>query len=565
MRLWPASRFILLAAAAINCKAQAPSVNVLTGQYNNSRTGANLNETILSPSTVSPGTFGLLFTQSVDGMLCGQPLYVQGLTIGGAIHNVVFVGTSNDSVYAFDADTEQPALWQASLGPAVRRKEMKVGILSTPAIDPSAGLLFAVALTEKAGVYTFWLHALNLLTGNETAKVAILAAVPGTGDNSQAAPCTGGNGASVAPPCIPFVAGEQLQRPALLLDTANQVAYLGFGTLSGQEFTTPYHGWLMGYSYAGGTLTQTMAFNATENATQTGPACSGDNPGTNQCGHGGGIWMSGRGAALDSTGIYLVSGNGGYGGPGTDNWGESALRLNSAGTVADSFTPNNYKHLNQHDLDLSDSGVILFSSTNKVSNLMLVGGKTGFVFVLNRAKLGGFNKQNSGAVQVFTGSQPCGTGPGQGGCYEIHNPALWAPANASPILYIWGYGDILRVWDFNGETNQFTPDANQGTLTASGYPGGGLAVSSNGSSGGIVWGIVAITKTQPGQGALYAFDAANVQNQLWVSSDYWFSTKFTIPSIANGKVYVPTSGSPTSVSPRYSPQLRVYGLLPLPR
>jgi hypothetical protein len=131
--------------------------------------------------------------------------------------------------------------------------------------------------------------------------------------------------------------------------------------------------------------------------------------------------------------------------------------------------------------------------------------------------------------------------------------------NGDPILYIWGYGDVLRVWDFNQTTNQFALDPNQGTVTAANYPGGGLAVSSNGNTNGIVWGIIATTNTTPGQGALYAFNATNVGQPLFVSTDYWFSTKFTIPTIANGKVYVPTSPSPRGVSPAYSPQLVVYG------
>jgi hypothetical protein len=193
--------------------------------------------------------------------------------------------------------------------------------------------------------------------------------------------------------------------------------------------------------------------------------------------------------------------------------------------------------------------------------LALAGGKAGVVYVMNRANLGRLTSTNSGAVQVFLETpQGCGTGPGQSQCYEIHSPAFWARTNAAPILYIWAYGDVLRAWDFNPATNQFAPDANPGTLPAPNYPGGGLAVSANGNNGGLVWGIVATTNSLPGQGALYAFDATNVASPLWVSTDYWFSTKFTIPTVANGKVYVSTTASPRSVSPSYSPQLRVYGL-----
>lgn len=537
--------------------------NVVTGQYNNSRTSANLHETILTPANVAPNTFGLLFTQAVDANFYAQPLYVEGLTIKGTLHNVVFVATMRDTVYAFDADTAQPPLWSVTLGTPVKASSgVSVGILSTPVIDTNLQTLFVVAYTSEAGSSVYRLHALNLLTGAEITNVVVAAAVAGTGDDSQTTPCASGNGAPIQPPCIPFRANHQLQRPALLEDTAHGTVYLTFGTLSAEESTHPYHGWLIGYSYSGGAFTQTMVFNSTQNATQSGQSCSGTTPATNQCGHGGGIWMSGRGPALDNTGIYVVTGNGGYGGPGTGNWGESALRLNPAGVVEGFFTPNIYATLNDYDLDLGDAGALLFRSANSaVPNLALAAGKAGVVYVLNRASLGRLNGTNSGAVQVFTQTpQGCGTGPGQGQCYEIHSPALWARGEGRPILYIWAYGDVLRAWDFDAATNQFMPDAHQGTVPAPNYPGGALAVSANGNSGGIVWGVAATTNSVPGQGALYAFEAADVSKQLWVSTDYWFSTKFTVPTVANGKVYVPTSQSARSASASYSPQLRVYGL-----
>ncbi len=546
--------------------AQAP-VAVVTGQYGNSRTGANPQETILTPANVSASGFGLLFTQTVDENIFAQPLYVPGLTIQGVVHNVVFVATLKNSVFAFDADEEQTALWHTSLGTPYKiglPGMPAVGILSTPVIDIGLKTLFVVTLTDESGTLVYRLHALNLQTGTEITNVMVLGAVAGTGDNSQTTACAAANGGTVPPPCIPFQASEELQRPALLEDPTPGLIYLAFGTMSGQEFTTPYHGWLIGYQYTGSAFTQHMILTSTANAAQSGPACSSTPP-TNQCGHGGGIWMSGRGPALDPTGIYVVTGNGGYGGIGTGNWGESALRLSSSAVVEDSFTPSGYASLNRSDLDLGDAGAILFTSTNtNAPNLMLAAGKTGEVYVLNRANLGGNASGNSGAVQSFLAtSKGCGTGPGQANCYEIHSPAFWGRTAADSLLYVWAYGDVLRVWDFNAATNHFQADTNQGKVTATNYPGGGLAVSSNGDNDGIVWGILATTNSSdaPGQGALYAFNATNVTTQLWVSSDYWFATKFTIPTVANGKVYVPTSDSPVGATPAYSPQLRVYGLL----
>ena len=539
--------------------------DVLTGQYNNSRTSANLHETTLTPVNVSANTFGLLFTQTVDANLFAQPLYASGLTLNGATHNVVFAATMHNSVYAFDADTPQAALWQVSLGaPVMTGLNFQAGILSTPVIDAGTKTLFVLTYTSESGAAVYRLHALNLLTGAEITNVMVQGAVAGTGDDSQNTSCVAGNGGSVPPPCIPFVAGEVFQRPALLEDTAHGIVYLTFGVVSTDETTRPYHGWLIGYSYSGSAFAQTMMFNSTQNATQTGRPCTGASPATNQCGHGGGIWMSGRGPTMDSRGIYAVTGNGGYGGPGTGNWSQSALRLNGSGVVEDYFTPNNYNFLNDYDLDLGDAGVLLFTSTNAAApNLALAAGKMGTVYVLNRANLGGFNGVNSGALQVFTETpQGCGTGPGKDQCYEIHSPAFWARTKAAPILYIWAYGDVLRAWDFDAATNQFAPDANQGAVPDQYYPGGGLAISANGNNSGIVWAIVPVTNSTPGQGALYAFDATNVGSQLWVSTDYWFATKFSIPTVAGGKVYLSTSGSPAAVQPSYSAQLRVYGLCP---
>jgi hypothetical protein len=539
---------------------------VLTGQYDNNRSGANLQETILTPSNVSAGAFGLLFTQTVDANIFAQPLYVPNLSINGGVHNVAFVATLNNSVYAFDADSLQPALWHTSLGHPVEigyGSIPSMGILSTPVIDTNSNTIFVVALSTTGTVQSFNLYALNLLTGNVKAHAIIQGATAGTGDNTQSTPCVAWNGASISPPCISFVPSEQMQRTALLEDPGSATVYFGFGTRRGTEALNPYHGWLFGYRYAASTLAQTLIFTTTQNTTQTGPACSGTEPPTNQCGHGAGIWMSGRGPAMDSTGIYAVTGNGGYGGTGTGNWGESALRVSSAGVVEDSFTPSNYMYLNGADLDLSDAGAILFTSTNTAAqDLMVAAGKTGMVYVLNRANLGGLSSGNKGAIQSFTGtSAGCGTGPGQSGCYEIHSLAYWARTSGNPVLYFWAWGDSLRVWDFHLSTNQFALDANQGAMSLPNFPGGGLSISANGDDNGILWAIVPVTPLAGAeQGALYAFNATNVTTPLWTSTDYWFATKFTSPTIADGKVYVPSSVSPPSATTPYSPQLRVYGL-----
>lgn len=238
--------------------------------------------------------------------------------------------------------------------------------------------------------------------------------------------------------------------------------------------------------------------------------------------------------------------------------------MSGSGTVVDYFTPQNYATLNRQDLDLCDGGTILFTSTNPAAqNLLLVAGKSGGVNVLNRASLGGISAGNLGALQSFIATTwGCGSGPGDGGCYEVHSPAMWNPATGQTYLYVWAQNDVLRVWDFQPATNTFKLDPIQGTVPAPGYPGAGLAISANGNTNGIVWGIVNVDTTA--QSVLYAFDATNAAKPLWTSRDYWYSTKFSIPTVVNGKVYVPTSAStiPTSgaIPTPYTPALRVYGL-----
>ena len=181
-------------------------------------------------------------SQPVDADILAQPLYVPGLTINGAVHNVAFVATLNNSVYAFDADTSQPALWQASLGtpvPIGTTSQPTTGILSTPVIDLNLKVIFVVTFTYESKTAVYRLHALNLVTGVAITNIVVRGAVAGTGDDSQATACTSGNGGTVPPPCIPFKAHEQFQRPALLEGALSSTIYLGFGNLNGQEITTP--------------------------------------------------------------------------------------------------------------------------------------------------------------------------------------------------------------------------------------------------------------------------------------------------------------------------------------
>lgn len=323
-------------------------VNVLTQHNDAGRSGANLSETVLTPSNVNANGFGKLFSVPVDGHVYAQILYVSGLTISGGKHNVFFVATEHNSVYAYDADTGSP-LWQVNLGPSVPSADIntpnmpvEIGITSTPVIDPASETLYCVAATKENGSYLYRLHALDLATGDEKlgGPTLIQASVPGTGAASV-------NGVITLDPF------KHNNRPGLLL--ANGTIYMAFAS---HEDYNPYHGWVLAYSAS--TLQQTAVFNVTPNGSQ------------------GGIWQAGQGLTADASGnVYLMTGNGTTSAPsGGSDYGEAFLKMSQSGStlsVSDWFIPNNYDSLNSYDTDLGSSGVLGIPGTS----LIVGGGKEG--------------------------------------------------------------------------------------------------------------------------------------------------------------------------------------------
>jgi hypothetical protein len=332
-------------------------VNILTGNGNNDRTNANLQEIRLSPATVNSSSFGKLDVFPVDGQVYSQPLYVSGLSIDGrGTRNVVFVSTMHNSVYVFDADTSSPVslLWQVNLGPSVPAPllfgrygdiDVEVGILSTGVIDLQRGILYVVADTLEFGTPAFYLHALDLATGVErlNGPVPLTATVAGTGSGA------------LADGTLTFDPRQHIQRPGLLL--ANDSVYIGFGSHGDQD---PYHGWMLRYD-ASDLRRQLGAYVSTPNS------------------NGGSFWQSGRGPAADQDGnIYAVTGNGDY--DGIHNFGESFVKLSSkASSILDSFTPSDWKSMSDNDFDLS-AGPALITGTHtligadKAGNLYLLNG-----------------------------------------------------------------------------------------------------------------------------------------------------------------------------------------------
>ena len=502
-------------------------VSVLTQHNNNSRTGANLNETTLTTANVK-SNFGKLFSMPVDGFVFAQPLYMPNL--GG--HNVLFVATAHDSVYAFDADSGAP-LWQVSLGMSVSNLVIngtnilvEVGIISTPVIDPSTNTLYVVAKTNDGTisnpVQVFRLHALNILTGAEKlgGPVQIAATYPGSGDPNDGA----GN--------VLFVASEENQRAALTLvnGVVYRVVYVAFAS---HEDRNPYHGWVLAYNAAN--LQQLAAYNDTPNSLR------------------GGIWMSGQGLVADSNNnVYLITGNSQSS---TDtavgDYGESFLKLGLSGnalSVLDFFKANNYHALNVSDVDLGSGGPVAIPGTTYI----IGGGKQGLLYLVNTNDMGQLQQTSDRVVQEFQADKGL-----------IGSPVFWNNP-ASPTLYVWGGPlDSLKAFSFsNGQFNT-TPASASSVQTPKGYiPCGALSVSSNQSVAGtgIVWATIPLADPDSATvaGKLYAFDATNVSNELWDSGqnttrdDYGNFAKFCPPTVANGKVYVATD----------SGQVCAYGLNP---
>jgi len=489
-------------------------VAVLTANYNNARTNATSNETVLNTLNVNTAQFGKLFTLPVNGYIQAQPLYVQGVGIPGkGNHNVVYVATHHNDVYAFDADAAADALWHLNLGPSVPASDYElddlkeVGILSTPVIDTSTNTLYAVAHTKENGSYHYRLHALDITSGDERfgGPTEIGATVRGTsyfdGQTGQVA----------------FVPQSHLQRPGLLL--SNNVVYIGFGS---HDDNGIWHGWLFAYN-AGDIQQQVSALNLSPD------------------GWGASTWQGGRGPAADAQGnIYVSTGNGTW--DGNNNWGESFLKLDpSSGVlrVADWFTPDSWSTLNDLDNDLGSCGPVLTSS-----GMLIGGGKEGVVYLMNPANLGHLQSGNRQIPQSF---------PAIG--YGIFTLAYWERPG-SPVLYLRSYNDAVKAFRMtNGrfETKPFSQSAFK-----PGEPFDGMAVSSNGGVpfSAVLWVAATNAGLQNGPGTLHAIQASDVSKELWNSDmnapadGLGMLAKYVPPTVANGKVYMAT----------FANKLVVYGL-----
>jgi Legume lectin domain/Chitobiase/beta-hexosaminidase C-terminal domain/Bacterial lectin len=535
----PAAVLAALAFAMISVFAPSrASAQASVTTYHNDigRTGQNLNETILNTANVNPTQFGKLFAQPVDGQIYAEPLYLSGITVNGAAHNVVFVETQNASVYAFDADSNGGAnsapLWQASMlstahGAAAGETTVKstvigydiqpqISITGTPVIDPVSGTLYLVSASMQGTSAVQRLHALDVTTGLEKfgGPVVITATVPGTGNGSV-------NGS------LSFDPLWQSNRPGLLL--LNGIVWLGFGS---HNDNGPWHGWVIGYNAA--TLQQTGAFCTSPNGT------------------GAGIWMSGGGLAADQLDpvnhpfgrMFIPTGNGDYNAT-TMDYGDSHLNLdltNGVPTVQDEFTTNQQAKLDSEDVDVASGGLMIIptQTTGNYPHLAIQAGKAGTIFLLNRENLGGYNLTADQIAQELP--------------YAVGNVGAWSsPAWFNGSVYYMGEFDNLKSIPLvNGQLST-TPAKSSEQY---GYPGATPSISANGTSQGVVWTVNAAGYSTPSPAILQAHLASNVSTTLY-SSDVnagrdsaGNADKFAVPTVVNGKVYVGTAS-----------ELDIYGLL----
>ena len=508
----------LLVAAKIRVSTAAASIDVVTYHNDTARTGQNLSETFLNAATVSVSTFGKTGFFPVDGKVDAQPLYLSGVTIAGqGSHNVLYVATEHDSVYALDADTGA-LLWRVSAlgagettsdGRGCSQVVPEIGITSTPVIDRTRGpngVIYVVAMSKNAsGTYFQRLHALDVASGAELfgGPKNVQATFPGTGAGSSGGTLT-------------FDPKQYEERAGLLL-------------LNGMIVTAwtshcdidPYTGWIM--SYNASTLAQTSVLNVTPNGSR------------------GAFWMAGAGPAADSAGnIYLLDGNGTFdtlldvsGFPRQGNFGNAFLKVSTSTglAVTDYFATFDTVSQSNADRDLGSGGTLvlpdLVDGTGQLRHLAVGAGKDAHIYVVDRDAMGKWNASSNQNYQDITGAL-------SGGVFSM-------PAYFNGTLYYGASGDTLKAFTISNARVSSTP-ASRSARTFP-YPGTTPGISASGTTNGIVW---AVENSNPA--VLHAYDARDLSRELYNSNQavggrdaFGPGNKFITPTIVNGRVYVGTT------------------------
>ncbi|MFM0059094.1 pyrrolo-quinoline quinone [Paraburkholderia phytofirmans] len=489
----------------------AYATDVLMHHNDLGRTGQMLAETTLTLANVNSASFGKVAFLAADGKVDGQPLFVTSLSIGGTAHDVVYVVTEHDSVYAYDANSFAQ-LWKVSLigsgevpsdDHGCQDITPEIGITSTPVIDRSRGtngVLYAVAMTkDSGGGYHHRLHALDLATGAEV-----------LGGPTEIAATYPGNGAGSVNGVITFNPSLHTERAALTLVGGN--IYMGW---TAHCMGGSYTGWMMAYS--ADTLKQTSVINITPNGSQ------------------GSIWMAGSGMASDGTSLYVVDGNGTFGTtlnaagfPADGDYGDSMMKLSLGNLqVTDYFAMSDVVTQAATDNDFGSGGAMVLpdqtTASGVIKHLAVAAGKDNKIYVVDRDSMGKFNPTSNNIWQELIGTLAGG---------------IWgSPAYYNGVVYYGGLNDNLKALPVSGAFLATTAASRSPSTFP--YPGATPAVSANGTSNGIVWAAENGTT-----GALHAYNAGNLAVELYNSNqagtrDQWGAgNKFITPMIARGKVYV---------------------------
>jgi len=506
---------------------------VLTHHNDNARTGQNLEEKVLTPANVRSTTFGKLFSWPVDGSVYAEPLYVADVPIAGQLHNVLFVATEHNSVYALDVDDPQGApLWHVSFidpangittvpfedeasppaytgpGPVVpggcADVDSEIGITSTPVIDAAGGTLYVVAKTKEqingSIAYEYRLHALDITTGS---------AKPGSGRPLRAA-VRGTTAPNDGHGQVLFSALLQNQRAALLL-TGNVIS-IAFGSYCD---IYPYQGWVLAVDAT--TLDAVGQFNSAPNA-DVGK---------------GGIWQSGGGPVADGNGnVFVATGDGPFdAGTGGNDYSDSILRLNNGALgVTDYFTPNDQQSMGETDTDLASGGPLLLPDQSVgPPHLLLSAGKQGVFYLINRDDMGAFQVGSDSQIVQSLPGEVCGAGscPIFGAAAYFNNRVFVATAHGHLNAYSLTDGKIAPA---EQSTNVYR------------WPGATPVISANGTSDGVAWALETNGGGEPA--VLHAYDAANVAHEIFSSNENSArdnpgpAIKFGVPTVVGGKVFV---------------------------
>jgi len=491
--------------------------SVLTYHNDNARTGQNLAETILRPDNVSAATFGKAGFFTTDGKVDAQPLLLPDVPIPGqGTHNVVYVVTEHDSVYAFDAESGA-VLWHISTlgagevpsdGRNCSQVIPEIGITSTPVIDPSRGpngVIYVVAMSKNGSTYIHRLHALDVTTGAELfgGPKTVQASVPGTGAGSS-----GGT--------LPFDPKQYEERAGLLLTNGKLIT-----AWSSHCDIDPYTGWIMAYNPD--TLAQTGVLNVTPNGSR------------------GALWMAGAGPAADSAGnVYLLDGNGtfdttlnGSGFPNMGDFGNAFLKVSTTGglAVADYFATFDTVSKSNADSDLGSGGSLVLpdfvDSGGQTRHLAVGAGKDAHMYVVDRDAMGKWNPSSNAIYQDISGA--------------IGGAVFSMPAYFNGTLYYGGSGSTLKAFKIvNARVSSTAASHSPGSFS---YPGTTPGISASGTTNGIVW---AVENSSPA--VLHAYDALDLSHELYNSNQapsgrdtFGPGNKFITPTIVNGRVYVGTA------------------------